>query len=120
MSIKEENFLIIGCDIKDCLTDRFFDWCLSDEGDKYECYQKKGHIQIIDDGMCGHYTYIGYILANIEDIYSEVNEEIDINNFDKHKKDVEEHIRKLANACILDKNKIDDLEIKMILFTHCS
>lgn len=120
MSVSEEVFLIVGCDIKDCVTDKFKDWRWSDEGEEYECNAVNGNIQIIDDGMCGNYTYIGYIVANIKDHYSLIKEEIDVVNFDLHKKDVTNDIKHLADIGVLDKDKINDLEIEMILFVHCS
>lgn len=120
MSVSEEVFLIVGCDIKDCVTDKFEDWYWSDEGERYSCNAEKGHIHIIEDGMCGNYTYFGYIAANIKDHYSIVKEEIDIDNFNLRKKEVENGIKYLADIGVLDKNKINDLKIKMILFVHCS
>ena len=41
MSVNKETFLIIGCDIKSCLSDRFEDWYWTKDGEKYYDYQTR-------------------------------------------------------------------------------
>lgn len=118
MSVNKETFLIIGCDIKDCLTEKFEDWYWSKDGEKYHDYQRKGNIQIIDDGMSGQYTYFGYIVANFEDDYGKHCEEIDFKNIDEMSVEVEIELQKLINRGIVDKEKCKDLKTKVILFDH--
>lgn len=41
MSVSKETFLIVGCDIKDRLTDKFEDWYWSEEGENGIALQQK-------------------------------------------------------------------------------
>lgn len=119
MSVSKEVFLIVGCDIKDCLTDRYKDWKWSEEGERYHCFQEEGEIQIIDDGMSGDYTYIGHIIAKIEDDYSNIQKEINVDAYNFYAPYVVNKIQYLANFIgVLDANKIKDLTINMVLFNH--
>lgn len=119
MSVNKEIFLIIGCDIKDYLSDKFKDWYWTKDGEKYHDYKTKGNIQIIDDGMSGIYTYFGYIIANFEDDYGNHCEEIDFKNIDEISVEVESELQELINREIMDKEKCKDLKMKVILFNHC-
>lgn len=118
MSVSKETFLIVGCDIKDRLTDKFEDWYWSEEGEKWHCFATEGNLQIIDDGMCGEYIYLGYIIASIEDDYSSFYKEIDSRHLSDYALEVMHGLQELIDFGVLNREECEDIGIKTILFKH--
>lgn len=120
MSINKKTFLILGCDIKDCKTDKFEDWYWSEEGEKWQYYISEGNVQIINDGMNGKYMYLGYIIAMIEDDYSNYKKDIDDEYFGMYALKTMQLIKYLCDIEVLDEDKCQKLCTKEILFNHFS
>lgn len=118
MSVNAEVFLIIGLDVEPYLTDKFSDWEWTEEGEKLTYNHVEGQIQFIEDGMNGMYTYFGYIVSNIDEIYGNYYKEIPDITDDINTK-VNNKLIELVNLGIL-KSDVLRQNLKTILFTHCS
>lgn len=118
MSVNAEVFLIIGLDVEPYLMDKFKDWKWTKEGEKYTDYRREEQIQFIEDGMNGLYTYFGYIVSNIDEMYGNYHKEIPEMPNDITSK-VDNKLIELVNLGIL-KSDVLRQNLKTILFTHCS
>lgn len=118
MSVNAEVYLIVGLDVEPYLTEKFDDWKWTEEGEKYTDYCTEGEVQFIEDGMCGTYTYFGYIVSNIDEVYESYKKEID-ENADEIIIKIAKKILELVNLGIL-KEDVLEKDVKPILFTHCS
>lgn len=118
MSVYSQIFLIIGCDVKDFVTEKYKEWRDSEEGERYTEYQTEEEMQFIEDGMCGMYNYFGYIISNIEDFYGECTKELSNDVFNK-RDDIIAELRKLVDIGVLKEDVLNE-EMKLILFNHCT
>ena len=66
MSMDRTTYVIYGCDLTGYETDKLnYDWNFTEDGENFTCYKRKGEIQLFTDNKT--YTYLGYILAVMEE-----------------------------------------------------
>lgn len=118
MSVDAEAYLIVGLNVKPYLTEKFEDWKWTDDGEKFTDYCNEDNVQFIIDGMCGNYTYFGYIIGKIEEMYGNYSKEIDC-NYALIPEKVNDNLIYLVHQGIL-KEEVLHQQLKMILFNHCS
>lgn len=120
MSVTREVYLITGLDIQNALTDKWEDWTCRDKIEEYLESHSEGKIEIVEDGLCGNYTYLGYVHASIDDDDTFVES---INPFDvKKQNEINENIlqtlKDLAEFGVIDFDKVVNVPFKHILFSH--
>lgn len=117
MSIVKNYYVIAGYDLTGLKTEKFNNWRWAEDGEKYICYQSKGHIQLFDDPMDGSHLYLGYVLAN--------GDEYEFNTVSVNPKNIEIYQNKVRSKLseLKDEGVIDFMfipEFKLIIFEESS
>lgn len=117
MSINKNYYVIAGYDLTGLTTDKYEDWQW-DDGEKYVCYQSKGHIQLFDDPMSGEHLYFGYILAS-GDEYDFPTTKFNIDDVNNVKTAVEDELVHLINVGVIDRSALLN-KYQIIIFEECT
>ena len=118
MSIDRDYYLIAGYDLTAYKTDKYDDWCWTNDGERYRAYQKKGYIQFFDDPMGGYYLYFGYVLASGNE-YDFPTVKIDAKESARVEYDVREALRYLKEIGVID-GAADEAAYNLIFFEECT
>lgn len=118
MSVYRNYYVIAGYDLTGMETDKFDDWKWTDDGEKYRCYQSKGHIQFFDDPMSGSYLYFGYILAD-GDQYDFSTTKFNVNDVNGVFGNVESELIKLIELGVISKSPQLKPKYQIIAFEEC-
>lgn len=118
MSIEKKYYVISGYDLTGLQTDKFSDWRWTIEGEKYTCYQYKGHIQLFDDPMSGNHLYLGYILSS-GDEYNFDTSKFSTENVNVMADTVKSELNKLISLGVIKEVEKLELEYQIIAFEEC-
>lgn len=119
MSMVKNYYVIAGYDLTGWDTDKFDDWKWTDDGEKYMCYQSKGHIQFFDDPMSGSHLYFGYVLAN-GDEYDFETTKFNVNDINGVFGDVKSELIKLIELGVISMSPQLKPEYQIITFEECT
>ena len=100
MSMERSTYVIYGCDLTGYETDKLdYDWNFTEDGENFTCYKRKGEIQLFTDNKT--YTYLGYVLAVMEEYGT--NSDVKWTNSDArdHDFDIGEKIFTLQNMGLI-------------------
>lgn len=68
MSINRNIYVIAGCDLTKYKTDKYSDWRWTEAGEELLCKRQIGQICLFDDPMDGNHLYLGYLLADGDEV----------------------------------------------------
>lgn len=119
MSIYKNYYVIAGYDLTGFETDKFDDWRWTDDGEKYMCYQSKGHIQFFNDPMNGSYLYFGYVLAS-GDEYDFNTTKFTVDDINDVFDNVKSELIKLIELGVISKSPQLKPDYQIITFEECT
>ena len=120
MSITRKVYLITGLEIQNALTDKWEDWKYRDKIEEYLETHSEGKIEIIEDGFCGEYTYLGYVHASAEDddSFVETIDPFDVKKQNIINENILQTLKDLAEFGVINFDKVANVPFKYILFSH--
>lgn len=118
MSVNKDVYMCVGYDLTivkdDIITEDFVE---TDEYDNLTCYRSNGSVALFTDPMSGNYLYLGYIIGEVPDGYSDVKIEFDLNDIG----DAERLINPVMTRMMELAGKPDiDFHLKVMTFTEFS